>query len=70
MLNRELILSRMHSKIRQTEQINGINSIEEKYEVAAKLGIIKSVEQKWGSDGFIETPEEMIDYIMGVLAKL
>jgi len=69
-LNREIILSRLHDKVRRVEQENKISSVADRYGVAAKLGIIRSVAQKWGNDGFIETPEEMIDYVMSLLVLL
>ena len=68
--NREIILSRLHDKVRRVEQENEISSVADRYGVAAKLGIIRSVAQKWGNDGFIETPEEMIDYVVSLLVLL
>ena len=68
--NREIILSRLHDKVRRVEQENEIISVADSYGVAAKLGIIRSVAQKWGNDGFIETPEEMIDYVVSLLVLL
>lgn len=69
-LNREMILNRMHQKISKSEQENGKKDIKDRYMVTAKLGVIKSVAQKWGNEGFVESPEEMIDFCMSILVKI
>lgn len=69
-LNREMILNRMHLKISKSEQENGKKDIKDHYMVTPKLGVIKSVAQKWGNEGFVESPEEMIDFCMSILVKI
>ena len=65
--NQEFIMSSLHSKIAQLEQEKGVATLCEKYDTAAKLSMIEGIIHKWGSTGFVETPEEMVDYMMGML---
>ena len=68
--NQEFIMSSLHSKIAQLEQEKGVATLREKYDTAAKLSMIEGIIHKWGSTGFVETPEEMVDYMMGLLKKI
>ncbi len=67
--NQEFIMSSLHSKIAQLEQDKGVATLREKYDTAAKLSMIEGNIYKWGSTGFVETPEEVVDYMMGMLKK-
>lgn len=62
-------MSSLHSKIAQLEQDKGVATLREKYDTAAKLSMIEGNIYKWGSTGFVETPEEVVDYMMGMLKK-
>ena len=67
--NQEFIMSSLHGKITQLEQNGGVSTIQEKYNTAAKLSMIEGIISRWGSTGFVETPEEMVDYMMDLLKK-
>ena len=62
-------MSSLHGKITQLEQNGGVSTIQEKYNTAAKLSMIEGIISRWGSTGFVETPEEMVDYMMDLLKK-
>ena len=68
--NQEFITSSLHAKIAQLERNRGTATLHEKYDTAAKLSMIEGIIHKWGSTGFVETPEEMVDYMMGLLKKI
>ena len=68
--NQEFITSSLHAKIAQLERNRGTATLHEKYDTAAKLSMIEGIIHKWCSTGFVETPEEMVDYMMGLLKKI
>lgn len=68
--NQEFITSSLRVKIAQLEQEKGTATLREKYDTTAKLSMVEEIIQKWGFTGFVETPEEMVDYMMERLKKI
>ncbi|MBP3758411.1 MAG: TetR/AcrR family transcriptional regulator [Firmicutes bacterium] len=67
-LNVSEIFSRINGRLLALENSQTYESIEEKYCVSAKLGLISSVLMNWIATGMTETPEEIVDYFMGFIA--
>ena len=67
-LNVSEIFSRINGRLLALENSQTYESISEKYCVSAKLGLISSVLMNWIATGMTETPEEIVDYLMGFIA--
>ncbi len=65
--NTAIFLSRIDARMKAAEIKLPENTVQEKYAVTAKLGLINSISRKWMKDGMKETPEELINYIMSVI---
>ena len=65
--NNSVMFARMDNRMRLHEQDMPAQSIEEKYIIHGKLGLINSIAKKWVDGGMKETPEEMINYIMSFI---
>lgn len=68
MKNSSVFFSRLNGQIQ--EKINEeapVETINAKYAPIAKMGLINCIAEKWIDDGMKETPEELIDYIIGFI---
>ncbi len=46
------------------------NNIREKYSISSRLSVIHSTISRWLDDGQKETPEELVDYLMGFILTI
>lgn len=68
--NAALILSRLSEAARELSQTLQFSDLREKYAVSARVGVINSVIVRWIADGRIETPEEIVDYLMSFILTI
>lgn len=67
--NMSVIFTRMDNRIQQMESEFPAETLRDKYQAAAKMGLLNSITRKWMDGGMKETPEQMIDYIMSFILK-
>lgn len=67
--NIAMIFTKINSQILQKEMSTQSETIQDKYLVIGKWGLINNILRKWIDTGANETPEEMIDYIMSFITK-
>ncbi len=65
--NVSVIFNRMNEKASLIENLNKNDNLKQKYSLPAKMGIIMNITRKWVLDGCIETPEEIVDYMMSFI---
>ncbi len=65
--NISILFSRINDRLQAIEKVQHHDLLDEKYLVPARLGLINNVIKQWMDDGMQETPEQMIDYLMGLL---
>lgn len=68
--NISIIISKFDNKIQVLEKkMLDYKTINEKYKIAGKFGLINSIAKKWLNNGQKETPEELINCIMSIISK-
>jgi len=67
--NRDVIKSRIGMKVKALQQNAQAENYKSKYKRIAKLSLIEGIAQTWGNEGFIQTPEEMIDLTMSIITS-
>lgn len=68
--NISIIISKFDNKIQVLEKkMLDYKTINEKYTIAGKFGLINSIAKKWLNNEQKETPEELIDCIMSIISK-
>lgn len=65
--NAQVLHTRIDQRVQLNHESNPPESIRDKYSGCGKMGLIHSIARKWVDDGMEETPEEMIDFIMGFI---
>ncbi len=55
---------------KETSQSLTYHSINEKYSISARLGVINNVLIRWIDEGRKETPEDIVDYLMSFILKI
>lgn len=68
--NVALILSRLSEVARELSQTLQFSNLREKYAISSRVGVINSVIVRWIADGRIETPEEIVDYLMSFILTI
>ena len=68
--NISVIFTRTEDKIQQSESLFAEDTIQNKYLIVGKMGLINSVTKKWVDTGMQETPEEMIDFLVSLLKEI
>lgn len=67
--NMSVMFLRIDSKIQKEGLIPKDGTPREKYMAFGKLGLINNIAKKWMDEGMLETPEEMINYIMSFITS-
>ena len=67
--NISVIFTRTEDRIQQSASQSCEDTIQDKYLVVGKMGLINSVTKKWVDTGMQETPEEMIDYLTSFISS-
>ena len=67
--NLSVIFTELDKKTEQKASLLPVETINDKYTIVGKLGLINSVTKKWLDSGTKETPEEMINYIMSFITS-
>jgi len=68
--NRDVIKSRVNVKLKTlAQQNNKTADYKVIYTRVAKMSLIEGIAQKWGNDGFLQSPEEMIDFTMSIITS-
>ena len=60
----------MNGRIRELECRRSTTTIEDKYRIAARVGAISNILRIWMDDGMKESPEEIVNYIMGFITLI
>ena len=68
--NVSILLFRMADAIHELSQQHTFGSVHEKYCIASRISVINGVIARWIDDGRRETPEEIVDYLMGFILKI
>lgn len=64
------ILNRTDDRIQKVISGTSADTIQGKYQGTAKFGLINSITKRWVDTGMKESPEEMIYYIMSLIAVI
>ncbi len=68
--NVSLILYKLSSVAHELAQTLQFNDLKEKYRISSRIGIINSTIIRWMDEGRTETPEEIVDYLMGIVLTI
>ncbi len=69
-LNVSVLLSRMGDRLQAIETGSMSEGLKDKYGVSARLGLLNNVIRQWMDEGMQETPEQMVDYLLGCMLAL
>ncbi len=69
MQNMSIFFIKSSEKINSLKKENCTDNIKDKYCATGKMALISEIAKKWADTGMIETPEEMVDYIMSFIMK-
>lgn len=64
-----IIFSKIDKKLNVLHKDIPEEDFKKRYTKAAKMGLITTVMRRWIDDGMKETPEEIIDFIIGIVMK-
>ncbi len=67
--NMSIFFLKTDEKMNRLKKEQSANNIRDKYCAAGKMALISDIAKKWANTGMIETPEEMVDYIMSFIMK-
>ncbi len=65
--NVSVLFSRMGDRLQKIETGNVSADLRDKYGVSARLGLLNNVIRQWMDGGMQETPEQMVEYLLGCL---
>lgn len=65
--NAQVLHTRIDQRVQLSDDSFSTKSMRDKYVGCGKMGLIQNIARKWVDDGMQETPEEMIDFIMGFI---
>ena len=68
--NIPILFTIMNGRIRELESQRATSTIEEKYRITARVGAISNILRIWMDDGMKESPEEIVNYIMGFITLI
>ncbi|MBQ9740173.1 MAG: TetR/AcrR family transcriptional regulator [Kiritimatiellae bacterium] len=68
--NIPILFTIMNGRIRELESQRAASTIEEKYRITARVGAISNILRIWMDDGMKESPEEIVNYIMGFITLI
>lgn len=69
MQNMSIFFLKTNEKMEREHKGRKSSSIRDKYCAVGKMALISDIIKKWADCGMEETPEEMVDYIMGFITK-
>lgn len=69
MQNMTIFFMKINEKLHRKEKEEPAASIHDKYCTLGKFAIVCEIGKKWASTGMEETPEEMVDLIMGFITS-
>ncbi len=69
MQNMSIFFLKTNEKIEREQKEKPASSIRDKYCAVGKVSLISDIAKKWANCGMEETPEEMVNYIMGFITK-
>lgn len=65
--NTTVLFSYLNTKMQMYVNVNSNKTISDKYTSYVKACLINNVVKKWIDDGMVETPEEIINYLMSFI---
>ena len=65
--NTAVLFSHLNTKMQMYVNVNSNKTISDKYTSYVKACLINNVVKKWIDDGMVETPEEIINYLMSFM---
>ena len=65
--NTAVLFSHLNTKMQMYVNVNSNKTISDKYTSYVKACLINNVVKKWIDDGMVETPEEIINYLMSFI---
>ena len=65
--NTTVLFSHLNTKMQMYVNVNSNKTISDKYTSYVKACLINNVVKKWIDDGMVETPEEIINYLMSFI---
>lgn len=65
--NTAVLFSHLNTKMQMYVNVNSNKTISDKYTSYVKACLINNVVKKWIDDGMVETPEELINYLMSFI---
>ena len=65
--NTAVLFSYLNTKMQMYVNVNSNKTISDKYTSYVKACLINNVVKKWIDDGMVETPEEIINYLMSFI---
>lgn len=65
--NTAVLFSHLNTKMQMYVNVNSNKAISDKYTSYVKACLINNVVKKWMDDGMVETPEEIINYLMSFI---
>ena len=65
--NTVVLFSHLNTKMQMCVNVNSNKTISDKYTSYVKACLINNVVKKWIDDGMVETPEEIINYLMSFI---
>ncbi len=69
MQNMSIFFVKTNEKMNRLKKEQSSDTIRDKYCATGKMALISDIAKKWANTGMTETPEEMVDYIMGFIMK-
>lgn len=69
MQNMPVFFMKVKEKINCNQKENPQSSIHDKYCAQGKFALICEIAKKWTISGMTETPEEMVDFLMGFITR-
>lgn len=69
MQNMSIFFLKTNEKMEREQKENTASSIRDKYCAVGKMALISDIIKKWADCGMEESPEEMVNYIMGFITK-
>ncbi len=69
MQNMSIFFLKTNEKMEREQKEKTSSSIHDKYCAVGKMALISDIAKKWANYGMEETPEEMVNYIMGFITK-
>ena len=67
--NISVVFTRINDRVQLKEQDYPYQNISEKYCASAKIGLISTVLIRWFNDGMKDSPEELVNYLMGFITS-